>query len=115
MGLLGFLPLLALLVYFFWLCLQAVHRNSENRCVSFLQTLILAQVSLCVWGGADSVLESPYLASLFWVGMGIGLQTVQKLNYERSLQIVSYFLRGNDEIFQSAHTEGAASHAELPL
>ena len=115
MGLLGFLPLFALLVYFFWLCLQAVHRNSENRCVCFLQTLILAQVSLCVWGGADSVLESPYLASLFWVGMGIGLQAVQKLNYERSLQIVSYFPRGKDEIFQSAHTEAAASHAELPL
>ncbi|MCU1315570.1 MAG: hypothetical protein JWN63_892 [Candidatus Acidoferrum typicum] len=115
MGLLGFLPLFALLVYFFWLCLQAVHRNSENRCVSFLQTLILAQVALCVWGGADSVLESPYLASLFWVGMGIGLQAVQKLNYERSLQIVSHFPRANDEIFQSARTEGAASHTELPL
>jgi len=115
MGLLGFLPLFALLAYFFWLCLRAVHRNSGNRRVSFLQTLFLAQVSLCVWGGADSMLESPYLASLFWVGMGIGLRIVQKLDYGRSLQIVSSFPRRNDEIFQSAHPVGAASDAELPL
>jgi len=115
MGLLGFLPLLALLAYFFWLCLRAVHRNSGNRRVSFLQTLFLVQVSLCVWGGADSMLESPYLASLFWVGMGIGLRIVQKLDYGRSLQIVSSFPRRNDEIFQSAHPVGAASDAELPL
>jgi O-antigen ligase len=99
MGLLGFLPLLALLVYFFWLCVRAVHRNSENRRVSFLQTLILAQVSFCVWGGADSVLESPYLASLFWVGMGLGLSMIQKLNYERSLQNLSYRIGVSNEIF----------------
>jgi O-antigen ligase len=115
MGLLGFLPLFALLAYFFWLCLRAVHRNSANPRVSFLQTLFLAQVSLCVWGGADSMLESPYLASLFWVGMGIGLRIVQKLDYERSLQIVSYFPRRNEEVFQSAHPLGAASDAKLPL
>jgi O-antigen ligase len=99
MGLLGFLPLLALLVYFFWLCVRAVHRNSENRRVSFLQTLILAQVSFCVWGGADSVLESPYLASLFWVGMGLGLSMIQKLNFERSLQNLSYRIGVSNEIF----------------
>ncbi len=114
MGLLGFLPLLALLAYFFWLCLRAVHHNSENRRVSFLQALILAQISFCVWGGADSVLESPYLASLFWVGMGIGLGMIQKLNYERSLQTLSYFPRGNDEIFQRDHPKGTVSNAEVP-
>jgi hypothetical protein len=78
---------------------RAVHRNSENRRVSFLQTLILAQVSFCVWGGADSVLESPYLASLFWVGMGLGLSMIQKLNYERSLQNLSYRIGVSNEIF----------------
>ncbi len=97
MGLLGFLPLLALLAYFFGLCVRAVHRNSENHRVSFLQALILAQVSFCVWGGADSVLESPYLASLFWVGMGLGLSMIQKLNFERSLQNLSYFPRANSD------------------
>jgi hypothetical protein len=115
MGLLGFLPLLALLVYFFWLCVRAVHCNSENRRVSFLQTLILAQVSFCVWGGADSVLESPFLASLFWVGMGLGLGMIQKLNFERSLLDLSYFPRANDEIFKSDQPVGIGSDAVLPL
>jgi O-antigen ligase len=115
MGLLGLLPLLSLLAYFYWLSLRAVHRNSESRCVSLLQTLILAQVSFCVFGGGNLVLESPYLASLFWAGMGLGLRIVQKLDYERSLQIVSYFPRGNEEIFQSVHPLGAASDAKLPL
>ena len=115
MGLLGFLPLFALLAYFFWLCLRAVHRNSENPRVPFLQALVLAQVSLCVWGGADAMLESPYLASLFWVGMGIGLRMVQKLNYERWLKTVSNFPGRNDEIFQSAHLVGAASDAKVAL
>jgi O-antigen ligase len=114
MGLLGFLPLFALLAYFFWLCLRAIHRNSWNRRVSFLQALLLAQVSICVWGGADSMLESPYLASLFWVGMGIALRIIQKLEIERSLQLVSYSPPRNDEIFQSAYPVGAVSDAELP-
>ena len=115
MGLLGFLPLLALLVYFFWLCVRAVHCNSENRRVSFLQTLILAQVSFCVWGGADSVLESPFLASLFWVGMGLGLGMIQKLNFERSLLNLSYSPRANDDIFKSDQLVGIGSDAVLPL
>jgi O-antigen ligase len=114
MGLLGFLPLFALLAYFFWLCLGAIHRNSGNRRVSFLQALFLAQVSLCVWGGADSMLESPYLASLFWVGMGIAVRIIQKLEFERSLQLGSYSPSRNDEIFQSAHPVGAVTDAELP-
>ena len=115
MGLLGFLPLLALLAYFFGLCVRAVHRNSKNHRVSFLQALILAQVSFCVWGGADSVLESPYLASLFWVGMGLGLSMIQKLNYERSLQDLSYFPRANNEIFKSDQPGRIGNDAVLLL
>jgi O-antigen ligase len=86
MGLLGLLPLLSLLAYFFWLSLGAVHRNSENRRVFFLQILILAQVSFCVFGGANLMLESPYLASLFWAGMGLGLRMIARLNQETSIR-----------------------------
>jgi O-antigen ligase len=85
MGLIGFLPLLAFLAYFFWRGLRAVHRNLANRRVAFLQIVILAQLSFCVYGGAFPVLESPYLASLFWVGMGIGLRMIMKFELERSL------------------------------
>ncbi len=85
MGLIGFLPLLAFLAYFFWLGLRAIHRNSANRRVAFLEIVILAQLSFCVYGGAFPVLESPYSASLFWAGMGVGLRIIKKFDLERSL------------------------------
>jgi O-antigen ligase len=83
MGLIGFLPLFAFLAYFFWCGLRAVHRNSENRRVAFLQIMILAQGSFCLYGAANLLLESPFLASLFWAGMGLGLRTIQILDSER--------------------------------
>jgi O-antigen ligase len=86
MGLIGFLPLFAFLAYFFWRGLQCVHRNFKNRRVAFLQIVILAQLALCLYGSANLLLESPYLASLFWAGMGIGLRMIKKLDLERSLR-----------------------------
>lgn len=86
MGLIGFLPLLGLLAYFFSLGLSAARRNLENRRVSFLQLALLAQLSLCLFGTANLLLESPFLASLFWAAMGIGLRISQKLDFERRLQ-----------------------------
>ena len=86
MGLIGFLPLFGLLSYFFWRGLQCVHRNFENRRVAFLEIVILAQLALCMYGSANLLLESPYLASLFWAGMGTGLRMIKKLDLERSLQ-----------------------------
>jgi O-antigen ligase len=85
MGLTGFLPLFAVLACFFWLGLRALHRNSVNPRAHFLQIVILAQVSFCVYGGANFVLESPFLASLFWTGMGLGLRMIQKLDLETML------------------------------
>jgi O-antigen ligase len=87
MGLLGFLPLFALLACFSWFGLKAIHRNLPNRRVAFLQIVVLAQISFCVYGGASFLLESPYLASLFWAGMGIGLRMIEKYDFERSLWI----------------------------
>jgi O-antigen ligase len=86
MGLFGFLPFFAFLAYFFWGGLRAVLRNSANRGAVFLQIVILAQLSFCVYGGASFVVESPYLASLFWAGMGIGLRVIKKLDWERSFR-----------------------------
>jgi len=83
MGFIGFLPFFAFLGYFFWRGLQAVRRNSENRHVAFLLMVILAQVCFCLFGAANLLLESPFLASLFWAGLGIGLRAIQKLDAER--------------------------------
>ena len=86
MGLLGFLPLLIFLFYFFWLGFHCLRRNQTNNHVVFLEIVILAQVCFCVWGGASLMLESPYLASLFWAGVGISLRLAQKLDFERSFR-----------------------------
>jgi O-antigen ligase len=86
MGLVGFLPFLGFLAYFFCGALRAVFRNSANRGVVFLQIALLAALSFCVYGGGFFVVESPYLASLFWAGMGVGLRLIKKLDMERSFR-----------------------------
>jgi O-antigen ligase len=90
MGLTGLLPVLALLSFFFWVTLRAVHGNLRNRLVAFLQIVILGQLAFCVYGTANLVLESPFLASLFWTAMGLGLRMVRMLDFERSLGEYNY-------------------------
>jgi O-antigen ligase len=85
MGLIGLLPLLVFLFYFFWITLRAVRRNLENRRVAFLQIVVLSQLAFCFYGAANLVLESPFLASLFWTTSGLGLRMVRMLDFERSL------------------------------
>jgi O-antigen ligase len=84
MGLVGFLPLLVFLAYFFLFGFRAIRRNLQDYHVVFLEIVILALVCFCGWGGASLMLESPYLASLFWVGIGASLRMIHKLDSERS-------------------------------
>ena len=90
MGLTGFLPVLALLSFFFWVTLRAVHGNLRNRLVAFLQIVFFGQLAFCIYGMANLVLESPFLASLFWTAMGLGLRMVRMLDFERSLRKYNY-------------------------
>src|SRR5204863_280670 len=64
MGLIGFIPLLAFLCYFFWLASRAVYRNRKNHRTLFLLIAVMGQMAFCVYGMANFVLESPFLASL---------------------------------------------------
>lgn len=84
MGLLGFLPLFALLGCFFWLALRAAYRHSKNPRLPFLQIAILAEAAFCFFGGGNLLLESPYLAPLFWAGIGASLRMIRMLDLERS-------------------------------
>ena len=90
MGLTGFVPLFVLLAYFFSMGLKAVHRNAENRRIAFLHLALLAQLSFCLYGAANLLLESPFLASLFWAGVGLGLRMINKLDLESSLGRYAY-------------------------
>jgi len=47
MGLIGFLPLLLLLVHFFWSTAGAAYRNLENPRVAWLWIVILAMAAFC--------------------------------------------------------------------
>jgi O-antigen ligase len=85
MGLIGFLPLLALLAYFFWRIIGAAYRNRENPRVAWLWIVVLAVVAFCFYGTANLLLESPFLASLFWVHMGLGLRMARMVDLERTL------------------------------
>ena len=80
MGLIGFLPLLALLCFFFLRAFKTLQRHRGNRHALFLQILVIGEVTFCLYGLANIVLESPFLASLFWGGMGVGLRAIDNFN-----------------------------------
>jgi len=85
MGLIGFLPLLLLLVHFFWSTAGAAYRNLENPRVAWLWIVILAMAAFCFYGTANLLLESPFLASLFWVLLGLGHRMARMVDLERTL------------------------------
>jgi O-antigen ligase len=83
MGLIGFLPLLALLTYFLWTAVRGLRRNSRNHGVALAWIVVLAEIAFCFYGAANLLLESPFLASLFWTFMGLGLSMTRLLDRER--------------------------------
>jgi len=95
MGLAGFLPVVALLIYFQWKGLYSFRRHGDSRRIAFLQIALLTQVAFCIYGMANLLLESPFLASLFWAFMGLGLRIIRMLYLDRSLRRT--FLAGSDE------------------
>ena len=107
MGLLGFLPFLTFLASFFWSTLRTARESRTCYGAPFLQILILAQVSFCIWGGADAVLESPYLASLFWVGMGLGSRMVEKLNFNYATSHLEKLRIGCEQLSRTSRLANA--------
>ncbi len=86
MGLIGFLPLVALLIYVVWRGFHSMRCNRESRRVVFLQIVLLTQAAFCLFGMGNLLLESPFLASLFWASMGLSLRIMRMLDAERSFQ-----------------------------
>ncbi len=75
MGVVGFLPFVFFLAYFFRSTWQTIRSSqsapNETAC---LYGLFLAQAAMCVVGLFTFVLESPFTASIFWANMGIGFR-----------------------------------------
>ncbi len=86
MGLIGFLPFVALLIYVVWRGFHSMYCNRESRRVVFLQIGLLTQAAFCLFGMGNLLLESPFLASLFWASMGLSLRIMRMLDAERSFR-----------------------------
>jgi len=86
MGLCGFLPLAALLIYVLRCGLRSIHRHRRSHRIALLEIVVGTQTAFCLYGLANLLIESPFLASLFWMSMGLSLRIMRMLDAERSLQ-----------------------------
>ena len=89
MGIAGAMPLLGLLGYVFLRGIRGVRAHAENRHTALLYALIIAQLVFCTYGIFNLLLESPFLASLFWISMGLGLRMVRILDAQQGQVRVS--------------------------
>lgn len=79
MGVLGFLPAMVLLVGFQWKGWSSLRSFHQQPGALFLYVLLLAQLAASVFGFLNLLLESPFLASIFWVILGVGMRVMSLL------------------------------------
>ncbi len=87
MGVLGLTPLVLLLASFQWSGwkkLLHVHRPSEGI---VLYALLIGQMLMCLFGLLNLLLESPFLASIFWLTIGIGFRMSSSASTKPSIAI----------------------------
>jgi O-antigen ligase len=71
MGVIGFLPFAAILFEYYRRSLVAVYRYRVRHRSTLLLLLIIIQFSFSAYGLLNLLLESPFLASLFWINLGM--------------------------------------------
>jgi len=79
MGVLGFLPAMVLLVGFQWKGWSSLRSFHQQPGALFLYVLLLAQLAASVFGCLNLLLESPFLASIYWVILGLGMRVMALL------------------------------------
>ena len=112
MGLIGLLPLLVFLGYFFWRVSAALGRHRKTSRALFLQLGCAVQVSFCLFGMANLLLESPYLASLFWTAIGVDLRMIRMLDLEQSLRNCANSSIANRRLAESRALGQELEHSE---
>jgi len=79
MGLLGFVPAMVLLVGFQWKGWNALRSFHQQPGALFLYVLLLTQLGMSFFGCLNLLLESPFLGSIFWVILGVGMRMISLL------------------------------------
>lgn len=79
MGLLGFLPLAVLLTGFHWKGWRVLRSSRGHPGAMLLYVVLLAQLAASLFGFLNLMLESPFLASIFWLMLGVGLRIIDLL------------------------------------
>lgn len=74
MGVLGLAPLLLLLAGFHWKGWKNLRRLGSTEEAPVLYALLIGQLLMSLFGVLNLLLESPFLASIFWLTIGIGLR-----------------------------------------
>ena len=74
MGVFGLAPLLLLLAGFHWKGWKNLRRLGSTSEAPVLYALLLGQLLMSIFGILNLLLESPFLASIFWLTVGIGLR-----------------------------------------
>lgn len=83
-GLLGIIPLLLLLASFHWkgwTCLRTIPGGRDGV---LLYVLLVGQLIMSVYGFLNLLLESPFLASIYWLILGAGIRMIWLLRNSNS-------------------------------
>lgn len=74
MGLVGLAPLLLLLAGFQWMGWKSLRRLRPAPQAPWLYGLLIGQLLMSLFGVLNLLLESPFLASIFWLTIGVGIR-----------------------------------------
>jgi len=89
MGIVGFSPFLLLLATFFFRGWRTVLANRNRQETVWLYVLLVGLVAQCLNGLFNYVVESPYMASMFWISIGMGFRMVLMLQSSAGLAVRS--------------------------
>jgi O-antigen ligase len=74
MGLLGAVPLIAVLGSFHWKGWKSLSMLKGDGNGLILYILLVSQLVMCAYGFLNLLLESPFLASIYWLMLGAGMR-----------------------------------------
>jgi O-antigen ligase len=86
MGIVGFLPLAAILFEYYRRSMRGLYQLRNLQRSTWLLLVLSIQFSFCAYGALNLLLESPFLASLFWINIGMTVSVMLLLRKEAELQ-----------------------------